>query len=160
VAVVDMGKTRLSLSVFYNNNMIYTREQEFGGKQLTLEIQRRYGLSEAEALFAQKEGGLPDDYEQEILKPFKETVLQQLARSLQLFYASTEYHTVDSILLGGELSHVPGLSALIEKQLEVPLRVANPFTRMSIAPHVSVPMLNADAPSLLVCCGLALRSFE
>lgn len=45
VAVVDIGATMTTLSVLHNGKIIYTREQLFGGRQLTEEIQRRYGLT-------------------------------------------------------------------------------------------------------------------
>ena len=86
VAIVDIGATMTTLSVLNDGNTIYTREQLFGGKQLTEEIQRRYGLSLEEAGLAKKEGGLPDDYDQEVLEPFKEAVIQQVTRSLQFFF--------------------------------------------------------------------------
>ncbi|RCH07428.1 type IV pilus assembly PilM family protein [Pseudomonas aeruginosa] len=58
VAVVDIGATMTTLSVLHNGRTIYTREQLFGGRQLTEEIQRRYGLSVEEAGLAKKQGGL------------------------------------------------------------------------------------------------------
>ena len=81
VAVVDIGATMTTLSVLNNGQTIYTREQLFGGKQLTDEIMRRYGLPLEEAGLAKKQGGLPDDYEPEVLEPFKDAEEQQLDRS-------------------------------------------------------------------------------
>ena len=80
VAVVDIGATMTTLSVLNNGQTIYTREQLFGGKQLTDEIMRRYGLPLEEAGLAKKQGGLPDDYEPEVLEPFKEASVQQISR--------------------------------------------------------------------------------
>lgn len=57
VALVDIGATMMTLSVLVDGETIYTREQLFGGKQLTEEIQRRYGLSQEEAGLAKKQGG-------------------------------------------------------------------------------------------------------
>ena len=42
VAIIDIGATMTTLSVLADDKAIYTREQLFGGKQLTEEIQRRY----------------------------------------------------------------------------------------------------------------------
>src|SRR5690606_24017654 len=95
IAVIDIGATMMTLSVLSGGRTIYTREQLFGGKQLTDEIQRRYGLSQEEAGLAKKQGGLPDDYEAEVLRPFKEAVVQQVSRSLQFFFAGGQYHDVD-----------------------------------------------------------------
>lgn len=49
VAVIDIGATMTTLSVLHNGRIIYTREQLFGGRQLTEEIQRRYGLTPEQA---------------------------------------------------------------------------------------------------------------
>ena len=45
IAILDIGATMTTLSVLTNSGTPYTREQLFGGKQLTQEIQRRYSLS-------------------------------------------------------------------------------------------------------------------
>ena len=58
MAVVDIGATMTTLSVLTNAQTIYTREQLFGGKQLTDEIMRRYGLPLEEAGLAKKAGRL------------------------------------------------------------------------------------------------------
>ena len=95
VAVVDIGATMTTLSVLKNQRTIYSREQVFGGKQLTDEIMRRYGLSYEEAGRAKRKGGLPESYETEALQPFKESLVQQISRLLQFFYAGSEFSKVD-----------------------------------------------------------------
>jgi type IV pilus assembly protein PilM len=160
VAIVDIGATMTTLSVLTNGNTIYTREQLFGGKQLTEEIQRRYGMSEEEAGLAKKQGGLPDDYEQEVLAPFQDAVLQQVTRSLQFFFSSSQFDTVDHIILAGGVAAMPGLASLVEEKLGTPASVANPFIGMSISSKVDAAALSNDAPSLMIACGLAMRSFD
>jgi len=160
VAVVDIGATMTTLSVMRNGVTIYTREQVFGGKQLTDEIQRRYGLSVEEAGLAKKQGGLPDDYELEVLEPFKEGVVQQISRSLQFFFAAGQYTEVDYILLAGGTSSIPNLDRLVQQKLGTPTMVANPFANMSLSNKVNAGALASDAPSLMIACGLAMRSFD
>ncbi len=160
VAVVDIGATMTTLSVLNNGQTIYTREQLFGGKQLTDEIMRRYGLPLEEAGLAKKQGGLPDDYEPEVLEPFKEAVVQQVARSLQFFFSSSQYNDVDYIILAGGVSSMDGLADLVQEKLGTPAAVANPFANMSISPKVNAVALSSDAPAMMIACGLALRSFS
>lgn len=160
IAVIDIGATTTTFSVIHNLTTIYTREQIFGGKQLTEEIQRRYGLTFEEAGIAKKQGGLPDDYINEVLEPFMDAVVQQVSRSLQFFFSSSEFAEIDHIVLAGGTSSLPGLAKRIEEKLGIPSSVANPFANMSVAPRVSVATIHADAPSLMICCGLALRSFN
>jgi len=73
VAIADIGATMTSLNILHEGKTVYTREQGFGGKQLTEEIQRRYGLSYEEAGLAKKHGGLPDNYVTDVLEPFKKS---------------------------------------------------------------------------------------
>jgi len=160
VAIVDIGATMTTLSVLSGGGTIYTREQLFGGKQLTEEIQRRYGLSADEAVVAKKQGGLPDDYEPEVLDPFKETVVQQITRSLQFFFSSSQFNDVDHIVLAGGVASMPGLAALVQEKLGTPTSVANPFANMTVASRVNAAALSNDAPALMIACGLALRSFD
>ncbi|MEM9254233.1 MAG: pilus assembly protein PilM [Pseudomonadota bacterium] len=160
VAVVDIGATMTTLSVLNNGQTIYTREQLFGGKQLTDEIMRRYGLPLEEAGLAKKQGGLPDDYEPEVLEPFKDAVVQQVARSLQFFFSSSQYNDVDHIILAGGVASMEGLQELVEEKLGTPTAVANPFAQMSISSRVNAVALSSDAPAMMIACGLALRSFD
>ncbi len=160
VAVVDIGATMMTLSVLHNGQTIYTREQLFGGKQLTDEIQRRYGLSTEEAGLAKKQGGLPDDYDVEVLNPFKEAVVQQVSRSLQFFFAAGQYSDVDYILLAGGTASIVGLDQLVQQKIGTPTLVANPFANMTLSNKVNAGALASDAPSLMIACGLAMRSFD
>ncbi|TWI54172.1 type IV pilus assembly protein PilM [Pseudomonas duriflava] len=160
VAVVDIGATMTTLSVLHNGRTIYTREQLFGGRQLTEEIQRRYGLSFEEAGLAKKQGGLPDDYQAEVLTPFREAVVQQVGRSLQFFFAAGQYNDVDYILLAGGTASISGLDRLIQQKIGTPTLVANPFADMTLNSKVNASALASDAPALMIACGLAMRSFD
>ena len=160
VAIIDIGATMTTLSVLADDRSIYTREQLFGGKQLTEEIQRRYSLSFEEAGLAKKQGGLPDDYEREVLEPFKEAVLQQVTRSLQFFFSSSQYDDVDYIVLAGGPSSIDGLAGMIENKLGTPTIIANPFGDMSLSSKVDADALANDAPAMMIACGLAMRSFD
>jgi len=160
VAIVDIGATMTTLSVLHNGRTIYTREQLFGGRQLTEEIQRRYGLSIEEAGLAKKQGGLPDDYQVEVLTPFRDAVVQQVARSLQFFFAAGQYNDVDYILLAGGTASISGLDRLIQQKIGTPTLVANPFADMTLNSKVNASALASDAPALMIACGLAMRSFD
>lgn len=160
VAVVDVGATMTTLNVLHDFNIIYTREQVFGGKQLTEEIQRRYGLSFDEAGMAKKQGGLPDNYTTEVLQPFKESMAQQISRSLQFFFSSSQYNSVDHIVLAGGCASIPGIDELIEEKLGTSTSIANPFASMSLSSRVKPEALSGDAPALMIACGLAMRSFD
>ena len=160
IAVIDIGATMTTLNVMHNNQIIYTREQVFGGKQLTEEIQRRYGLTYEEAGMAKRQGGLPDNYIPEVLHPFKEAMIQQASRSLQFFFSSSHYNNVDYVVLAGGCASISGVEEMLENHLGTPAAIANPFASMSLASRVKAQALSNDSPSLMIACGLAMRSFD
>ena len=112
IGVVDFGATTTTFSVLRDRKIIYTRDQAFGGKQLTEEIMRHYGLSFEEAGKAKREGGLPSNYKPEILDPFLEDMAQQVNRSIQFFLSSqSEFTDLDQIIICGGCSAIPAAAA-------------------------------------------------
>ncbi|WP_440996386.1 pilus assembly protein PilM [Arhodomonas sp. SL1] len=160
VAVMDVGATMSTLTVIEGKRIAYTRDQIFGGRQLTEEIMRRFDMTYAEAGRAKRQSDLGEDYEREVLLPFRDSMVQQISRSLQFYYGAGQRSGVDHVLLAGGCASVPGVAEEAERAVGAPVHVANPFSAMSAASRVATELLNRDAPSLLIACGLAMRSFD
>ena len=160
IAIVDIGASMMHINVLHNNQSVYLREQSFGGSQLTQEIQRRYSLSAEEAELAKRNGGLPENYEAEVLQPFMDTLALEVTRALQFFFSSTQFNRVDHILLAGGCAMIPGLDEAVASRTQVSTMIANPFASMALSPRVKPRQLSADAPALLIACGLAMRRFD
>ena len=160
VAIADIGASVFSFTVLVDGKIIYSREQQYGGKQLTEEIQRRYGLSWEEAGEAKRKGGLPEDYATEVLAPFKESLVQHITRSLQFFYSSSHFNYVDQLFLAGGVSALEGLVDEVEQVIGLPTAVANPFANMQLHKSINPTALANDAPAMLLAVGLAMRSFD
>jgi type IV pilus assembly protein PilM len=160
IAVADIGSSVTTFSVLEKLSIIYSREQQFGGAQLTEDIQRRYGLSYEEAGLAKKQGGLPENYATEVLEPFKESIGQQISRAQQFFFSASQIAHIDHLILAGGCASIQGIAELVESKIGVPTIIANPFAEMSVSSRVSAQALTNDAPALMVSCGLALRSFD
>ena len=157
VAIADIGATMFTFTVLVDGKTIYTREQLFGGKQLTDEIQRRYGLSWEEAGEAKRKGGLPEDYESEVLAPFKESLIQHITRSLQFFYSSSHFNYIDQLFLAGGVSSHEVLVDEVEQAIGLPTAVANPLADMQLSKSINATAIANDAPALLLAVGLAMR---
>lgn len=160
VAVADVGATVTTFSVLENMKIVYSREQAFGGSQLTEEIQRRYGLSYEEAGLAKRQGGLPDNYEPEVLEPFKESMAQQIGRAQQFFYSSSQISNIDHLIIAGGCASIPGIAEVVEERIGVPVTIGNPFASMAVSSRIPAQALANDAPAMMVSCGLALRGFD
>ena len=160
IAIVDVGTTMMNLNVLRNGQSIYMREQPFGGNQLTQEIQRQFGMSPEEAEAAKRSGGLPDNYDTDVLAPFLDTLGLEVARALQFFFTSTQFNQVNQILLAGGCAAIPGIDEIVTRRTSVPAMVANPFANMALSSKIRPKHLSTDAPSLMVACGLAMRRFD
>lgn len=159
ITLVDIGASIMRVAMLTNGQVVYTREQQVGGNQLTQDIQRHFNISQEEAEAAKRNGGLPENYEQDVLQPFVENLALEIARALQFFFTSTQYNKVDHIVLAGGCATLPGLDEAIASRTRVNVVSANPFLKMAQSSNIKTRQLTADAPSLLVACGLAMRRF-
>jgi type IV pilus assembly protein PilM len=157
VMIADIGATMMHVNVLHDNKSIYTREQSFGGGQLTQEIQSRFGLSPEEAEMAKRKGGLPDSYDSEVLQPFIQSVAMEVARAVQFFTSSTQYNRVDHIVLAGGCSAIAALDIAVQSLTKVNTVIANPFNSMTINTKLKQQQAITDAPAMLIACGLAMR---
>lgn len=160
VALVDVGASAMKVTIMRDEQQLYAREQAFGGAQLTDEIMRAYGMGPEEAENLKRSGTPPDNYEAEILHPFIENMAQEVARAMQFFFTSTPYNEVNHIVLAGGSALVPGVAEIVGQRTNVNTILADPFAGMAISPRIRAKQLAADAPSLMVACGLALRKFD
>ena len=158
IALVDIGATLMTLTIYENGIAIYSREQAFGGQQLTNEIKNRYGLTYEESILARKFGDLPDDYITEVLEPFKLTIVQQISRIYQVFESSKDSISLEHMFLTGGTSMINGLDEMLAKRIKVKTFIANPFIDMKFGRKVNQKQLMEESSQLMNCCGLALRN--
>ncbi|MBN9427757.1 MAG: pilus assembly protein PilM [Burkholderiales bacterium] len=160
IAVFSIGQSTTSLTVVLNRQTIFEREQAFGGQQLTQDLVRLYGLTPEEAEIKKRTGDLPENYQRDLLQPFIEQGTTDISRALQFFFTSTPYTRVDQIYLAGGSSVVSGLVDAVAERTQVPTEILSPFQGMEVAESIRERQLRADAPSLLIATGLAMRRFD
>ena len=160
IALVDIGAHVTHFYVLRNNQFLFSRDQAFGGNQLTQDIQRAFNLSPEEAESAKKNQGLPENYDSDVLQPFMETLALEITRALQFFFTSTSHNQVDQVVLAGGCAALPGIDELVAKRAGVATVIANPFAAMQASDRIRPRQLALDAPMLLIATGLALRSFD
>lgn len=161
VALIDIGASKMNLQVVKDGETLYTREESFGGNSLIEDIMARYGLSHEEAARARRQGELPEDYLSELLNPFKDRLAGNVYSALQNFYSTSEFNQIDHLLLSGGCASIEGIAEYVASRTAlVGVQVVNPFAGMEFSSKVKEAQLAADAPSLMIACGLAMRSFD
>lgn len=159
VALFEVGALTTSMQVIRDDEVLYERDQAFGGAQLTQLIVRQYGFSLEEAESKKRSGELPEDYESSVLRPFVESMVQEIGRALQFFFTSTPHNKVDYVMLAGGSAALPGLIQAVTQQTGFPCSLVNPFDGMEIGDGVRLKRMTREASSYLTSCGLALRRF-
>lgn len=159
IALFEIGAENTSLKVLRDNELLYDRDQAFGGAQLTQLISRQYGFSFEEAEQKKLSGDLPEDYQGSLLSPFVDSLSQEIGRALQYFFTSTPHHKVHYVMLAGGTAALPGLKDRVTELTGFASMVVNPFEGMKLGSAVRESKLRREAPSYLTACGLAMRRF-
>ena len=159
VALFEVGALTTSMQVIRNDEVLYDRDQAFGGAQLTQLIVRQYGFSPEEAEAKKRSGDLPEDYDSSVLRPFVDSMSQEIARALQFFFTSTPHNKVDYVMLAGGSAGLPGLTEVVTAQTSFACSLINPFEGMEIGENVREKKMRREAASYLTSCGLAMRRF-
>jgi len=160
VGIFDIGRDLTTLLVLRGGRVIYNREHPFGGHQLLEETMRRYDMTPEQASFFERAEEGPEDFEAEVLEPFQLNIVHQISRALQFFASSNDYSPISTIYLAGGTASLKGLAAMVQQELGLTTRVADPISGMDVAPSVAVSALKRNTPNLMVAMGLALRGFD
>jgi len=160
VGFFDIGYDLTTLLVIKGGRVIYTRDHPFGGHQLQEEIQRRYDMTAEQAAFFERNEEAPQDFEEEVLEPFQLNIVHQISRALQFYASSNEYSNISTIYLSGGGASLKGLAPMVQQELGMTTRVADPVTGLDLAENVAVTALKRNANNLMIAMGLALRGFD
>ncbi len=164
IALVNVGASVININVVNNGITTFTRDISMGGGLLTSEIQKHLNVSyeEAEHYKTAGEGNITNNTIAREVQRLSERVSQSLVlevqRSLDFFAATTVNADVSKIYLSGGSAQIPPLVRTLERSLEVPVEVVNPFKNIIIDPKkFDVDLLHRMAPVAAVAVGLGLR---
>ncbi|MGY6553759.1 MAG: type IV pilus assembly protein PilM [Wenzhouxiangella sp.] len=160
LAVLNIGSTTSNMIVLRGNRSMYHREHSFGGNQLVEECMRRYGMDVTQARFLQRGEEPPAGFEDEVLEPFRQNVIQQISRALQFYASSSDYMSISTLYLTGGGALIPNLAESLGDEIGISAELGDPLKSIRLAPKVNARQLDQVRPSLTIACGLALRGFD
>jgi type IV pilus assembly protein PilM len=166
VALVDIGASVISINVMSGSVPVFTRDVTSGGNQYTEEIQKALNISfdEAERIKVGGRAGevstdvVPQEVE-DVMREVSESLLGEIQRSLDFYRATASAggNVLKLILCGGS-ARVPGMTRLFQERVEIPVEIADPFLRVSVAPSAGdEAYIRELAPALGVAIGLGMR---
>lgn len=153
-ALVDIGASKVCVAIVKGHRPLFTREFYLAGNEITDSIART--LNET-----------PEEVEDHKLNPADELdalldaampAIEDLANEIRLSfdYVENQYdEDVESVILSGGSSQMPGLGDLLGNILGKPVQVFDPLGGVDLDRGYDIPHLDSIAPSLTVALGLA-----
>ncbi|MGM0574304.1 MAG: type IV pilus assembly protein PilM [Myxococcota bacterium] len=164
IALVNVGASTININVIANGVTTFTRDISMGGGLLTQEIQKHLNVSyeEAEHYKTAGEGNITNSTiarEVQLLsEKTSQTLVTEVQRSLDFYAATTVNADISRIYLSGGSAQIPPLIRALERSLEVPVELVNPFKNIIIDPRkFDVDLLQRMAPVAAVAVGQGLR---
>lgn len=159
VGLVNIGHEMTNINILEDGIPVLTRDLPVGTRRLREDIQRERGLSAEEA------DQLLQGFERsEVLDPFLETRGEELAVGIEraaafLQSASRSAGGISRLWLTGGGGRIPGLNKVLADRLRLPVELASPLERLSVAEGVFDTMnIDEVSPLLMLPIGLALRT--
>lgn len=169
VALVDIGASNTTVSIFQGSILRFTRTVAFGGDKLTKVLMDDYQLTYDEAEATKKMVSLNMDRDTnsfnvllhqktELLIAYIENLITEIRRSLEYYRSRYRDVEIAKVVLSGGGAQMTGMVELIQDSLDVPVELLDPAKRLDVASELTLrrqEIMDAG-PSLAVAIGLAL----
>jgi type IV pilus assembly protein PilM len=159
VALLNLNFTLSSLIVSQKNHLIYAHDHSYDGHRLLTQVRT----------LLQEEGKNMSDPIEKLLLPenesafneiLKENLTSHLRHTMHFFYSSRPNINIQKLYLAGDCATVPKIAEFIQQETNLETVLASPFINMVNGPSIDVELLKKYAPSLTLCCGLALSNLK
>ena len=159
VALLDMGESVSSLTIFVDRVPRFTRDIFVGGRDLTKRISNALGVEFKEAERLKRE---PGQKREEILRAY-EMALMNIIQEIKLsfdYFTTERNREISKFLLTGGASMLDGISELFQKNLEVNVGTWDPLDRLKLDPNIKQAEVKKVSMKLGVAIGLALYHYD
>jgi type IV pilus assembly protein PilM len=160
VALVNMGASAVNVNVLKSGVSIFTRDIQVGGNLLTEELQKRLGLSNADAEKAKLGEAVRATAEaiNEVMLDATENLAQEVQRSLDFFSATSADEKINKIFITGGVAKIGMVRDAIERRIKVSVEVVNPFRQVMVnQKNFDLDYVDSVGPIFTVAAGLAMR---
>ena len=157
-ATIHVGNELMHIIVVKNNQVLYSKEHQFGIHSLLQDIALTQQCSVTEILNKLSQNVLNPQWQTDVLPIFYAQLTQQILRVCQLVQDSLDIDSPQRIHLCGGVGMLPNITQSLSQALALEVNLLDPTTHMSISDKVSSEQLEACKPMLCIATGLALRN--
>jgi type IV pilus assembly protein PilM len=156
-ALVNIGAEITNVNIVQDQVPHFTKDLSIGSNSFVEGIQRRYNVSQADALGALRGRDTSIDVAP-VVQATCEDLSVQLDRAIAFLRSAGDAERINRILLSGGSARVPGLREFLGQRHQVPVEVVNPMQKIACDPGLFAgDSAESVAPVLTVAIGLALR---
>ncbi len=160
VALVNLGASKINISILKNRVPVFVRDINLGGKNYTEAIQKELQVEfdKAERLkTGQEDNGTKSSEIKMIIDGVSEEVCQEVIRSMDFFRNTSGLGEVNKVYLSGGCAKIEGIDEFFHERSQIEVEIMNPFKNIKISKDVDIAQLNEIAPLAAVGVGLAMR---
>jgi type IV pilus assembly protein PilM len=160
LALVNIGASVTNINILKDGVSVFTRDITVGGNQFTEWIMKEFDVEyeEAESMKFTLLSGDSNPQLERISQDFIDLICGEIKRTLEFFSSTLWKGKIETIMLGGGSSKVPGLKEALADVTESATEMINPFRIIDYdTGDFDADYLEDLAPKMGVVMGLALR---
>ncbi|MCK4545505.1 type IV pilus assembly protein PilM [candidate division WOR-3 bacterium] len=159
ISLVSVGFEDTSISFIDDGVFMFTRGNPTASKKFVYELQKRFGITEDDAIdiiLGKSKDKYNNDEINAALYDFVDSISISIERNLT--YLTRDKEHIDKIVLSGGGALIPGFSELLAKHFGTKVEIIDPFAKVSIGEGIKANDIKSIAPIIAEACGLALRA--
>lgn len=160
VALVNIGASMININIVKGGVSVFTRDSSIGGNLHTEALQKEFTISYEDAEKLKHEGsieGVAEDEAQSVLMSASEDIISEISRSFDYFRDTTNYESIDSIILSGGCVLTKDFASLLAERSGINVDIAQPLKNIQVPESFDREYLKTIEPIICVALGLALR---
>ncbi|HVN86993.1 MAG TPA: type IV pilus assembly protein PilM [Candidatus Binatia bacterium] len=160
IALVNVGARYSSINILKGGRSTFTGDVPVGGRDITDALVRDLGV-EVEVAERLKAGetvaGIDPEQVSVAMGPAADTLIEEIHHALSFFWTAATDEAINCVYLSGGSSQMPEFGERLSQRIEVPVSIADPLTRVTVASNLEAAGLRQHAPEYAVAMGLAVR---
>jgi len=164
VMILDFGYQYSTLHVSYKRVPRFIKTISIGSNSLNKALIQNLNLSNIQAENFKKAYGLnPQAAEGKIynfLKPLIDSYILDIKRSVIYFMDKNKNITISKIYLTGGMAKLPGLEDYLQRNLNIPVEVFNPFNKIKVSSELNKYESNLKELSSSLTAPIGLSGIE
>jgi len=160
VCLVDIGDRSTTINIVAQGILKVSYSFDVAGENFTKALAEALEIDKRKAEIIKRVYGFTDKKPaiKELLAPMAEAILEKMKTIFNEVYLEDK-ERVGKVIVAGGGAALPGFLDYLNKELDLPVELANPFIDIAYPPTLEEPLQNLG-PGFTIAVGMALRGFS